>query len=363
MKLNDSASFFPERGNTSASGAKPLVSIVVPAYNEAEIIEKNLTVLCRYMETLEDRYQWEIVVIDDGSSDDTGVLAEGFAKKRDNILVLHHVVNSRLGQALRSAFKYCKGDYVITLDVDLSYSPEHIEKMLEQIIQTGAEVVLASPYMEGGKVLNVPWTRRKLSIWANRFLSLTAAGSRLSTLTGMVRCYEGEFLRSLHLKAMDTEINAEIIYKAKLLRARIVEIPARLDWGLQKTGAPRRRSSMKIVKGIMSYLLSGFFFKPFMFFIIPGFFLMLVSLYPFMWVIIHTLHTYQILPPAMTSFDIRLSAAVAGAFRESPHSFLIGSITLMLGIQLVSLGVLAMQSKRYFEELFNLGTTLYGRQL
>jgi len=341
---------------------KPLVSIVVPAYNESAIIDKNLKTLCNYMESLDDRYRWELIVVNDGSSDDTGILAEDFAKARDNVRVLHHVINSRLGQALRTAFKYCKGDFVVTLDIDLSYSTKHIEKMLDKIIQAKAQIVIASPYMEGGKVLNVPWTRRKLSILANRFLSLTAKGGELSTLTGMVRCYEGTFLSSLDLKSMDTEINAEIIYKAMMLRARIVEVPATLDWGSQKSGTPRRKSSMKIVKGILSYLLSGFFFKPFMFFIVPGLILALASIYPFVWVIIHTIDNYQALPASVTSFDIRLSAAVANAFKQSPHSFIIGSIAIMLGIQLFSLGILALQSKRYFEELFHLGTTIYSRK-
>lgn len=339
---------------------KPFISVVVPGYNEASILEKNLNLLCHYMESLNDRYRWELIFVDDGSTDETGTLAEAFAKTRENVLVLHHVVNSRLGQALRTAFKYCGGDYIVTMDVDLSYSPEHIERMLDKIRETKAKIVLASPYMEGGSVSNVPWMRRKLSVWANRFLSITAKGGNLSTLTGMVRAYEGEFLRTLNLKAMDTEINAEIIYKAMLLRARIVEIPAHLDWGFQKSEGIKRRSSMKIVKSVISYLVSGFFFRPFMFFIVPGMFLMLISLYPFIWILIHTITNYQTLPPSMTSFDIRLSSAVANAFRQSPHSFIIGSVTLMLGIQLFSLGVLALQSKRYFEELFNLGTTIYG---
>ena len=57
---------------------------------------------------------------------------------------------------------------------------------------------------------------------------------RLTTITGMVRTYDQEFLSRLILKAMDVTINSEIIYKAMILRARIVEIPAQLDWGTQK---------------------------------------------------------------------------------------------------------------------------------
>ncbi|UCC41487.1 MAG: glycosyltransferase family 2 protein [Candidatus Aminicenantes bacterium] len=108
---------------------KPLVSIVVPAYNEEEIIEKNLTALCEYMKSLEGEYVWELIIINDGSTDTTGDLAETFAQNKNNAYVLHHMYNFRLGQALRYAFSNTQGDFVVVIDMDLSYSPGHIGKM------------------------------------------------------------------------------------------------------------------------------------------------------------------------------------------------------------------------------------------
>ena len=83
---------------------KPLISLVVPAYNEAAIVEKNLSALCNYMESVESNYRWEMIVVNDGSSDETGKLAEAFAETRNNIQILHHPRNFGLGRALRSAF-------------------------------------------------------------------------------------------------------------------------------------------------------------------------------------------------------------------------------------------------------------------
>lgn len=337
---------------------KPLVSIVVPVYNEAVILHNNLLKICNYMKTIEDNYRWEMIVVNDGSSDNTGKIAEDFACTRDNVRVLHHLINFNLGQALRFAFGHCRSDYIVTMDADLSYSPDHIGKLLSKIRETHAKMVIASPYMEGGKVSNVPWLRRTLSIWANRFLSLTAKGN-LSTLTSMVRAYDRQFVDSLSLKAMDMSINAEIIYKAMLLNAHIVEIPAHLDWGPQKAADIGRVSSLKIKRGIIGYLLSGFMFRPFMFFILPGFLLMLLSVYPFFWIFFHTINQLQNVPPEVHSLTSRLSGAVALAFQLSPHSFIVGGVTLVLAIQLISLGIMALQSKRYFEEVFFLGTALY----
>ncbi len=349
----------PAESAAQDKSSKPFVSVVVPGYNEAAILVRNLGRICEYMDTLADRYAWELIFVNDGSTDGTGELAEEFAKKRDNVFVLHHFTNFRLGQALRYAFNNCRGDYIVTLDVDLSYSPDHIARLLDTMRETRARIVLASPYMKEGKVSNVPWFRKMLSRWANRYLSFAAPGN-LSTLTGMVRAYDARFLKTLNLKSLDTEINEEIILKAQMLGGRILEIPAHLDWGLQKKGTGRV-SSMKVAKKIAATLFSGFMFRPFLIFVIPGLLSLLISLYPIAWAFKHTLDYYGRVTAAYPdlAFGHAFSEAVAEAFRLSPHSFLVGGFALIFALQLLSLGILAMQSKRYFEEVFHLGTSIY----
>lgn len=343
---------------------RPLVSIVAPGFNESAIVEKNLGLLCDYMETIENDYQWELIFINDGSTDDTGQIAEDFAKQKDNVHILHHPYNFRLGQALRCAFSNCSGDYVVVMDLDLSYAPAHIGKMLKKIIESRAKIVIASPYMNGGKVSNVPWLRKKLSVWANRFLSLVLTkdtfSDRLTTLTGMVRTYDNRLLSRLVLRAMDVDIHTEIIYKAMILRARIVEIPAYLDWGPLRDFGKKRSSSMRMVKSIISNLLSGFILRPFMFFIMPGMALLLLALYPLIWICIHTYIHYQNIAVSVTNIDYKFSSAVGTVFDHSPHAFIVGGFALLAGIQLVGLGMQALQSKRYFEELFFQGSQTYS---
>lgn len=334
---------------------RPLVSVIVPAYNEAEIITDSLTKLAEYTDSLGDRYRWEILVVNDGSTDSTGELAEAFAVTHPQVRVLQHRVNFQLGQALRYAFNSCGGDYVVVIDCDLSYAPEHIGRLLYTIQDTRARIVIASPYLEGGQTTNVPLFRRLASRWANRLLALTATGD-LSTITGMVRVYDGPFLRTLDLKAIDSEINTEIVYKAQILRARIVEIPAHLDWSFQTTGGKRRRANLRLSRSTAASLFSAFIFRPFVFFVLPGLILLGVSLYTFGWVVWHIVNVYG----AKSSFgNYGFTGAVQNAYQEAPHTFLIAGITLVLSIQLISLGIIAAQSKRYFEELFHLGTSIY----
>jgi glycosyltransferase involved in cell wall biosynthesis len=308
------------------------------------------------MESLENQYRWEMIIIDDGSTDQTSELAQAFADGLENVHVLRHITNFGLGQAFRFAFNNCKGDYVLTLDTDLSYAPEHIEALLVKIRETNAKIVIASPYMKGGKISNVPWLRKTLSVWANRFLSLSAEG-HLSTLTSMVRVYDARFLRSLSLKSMGMDIIPEIIYKGMILGARIEEIPAHLDWSSFKAAATARRSSMKVFRHILSTVFSGFLFRPFMFFVIPGLTVLLFSGYVNAWMVSHFIDQYEALAQYSDVFT-RASAAVGAAYAQSPHTFVIGLLSLMLAIQLISLGILSLQSKSYFEEIFHLASTI-----
>ena len=336
---------------------RPMVSLVVPAYNEAAIVVQNLQRLCAYMSRLESTYRWEIVVINDGSTDATGDLVDMFAQQNPNVRAFHHITNFGLGQAFKFAFNRCRGEFILTLDADLSYSPDHIEQLLSKIAQTRAKIVVASPYMEGGKISDVPWLRRVFSVGANRFLARAANGD-LSTLTSMVRVYDARFLRSLNLRAQGMEVMPEIIYKARLLGARIEEIPAHLDWSELRVRANTRQSSMRLWRHTVSIILSGFLFRPVMFFILPGLAMLLFALYVNGWMIAHFISQFQ----ALTQYPVffaRASAAVGAAYAASPHTFIIGISALMLGIQLVGLGILALQNKNYFEEIFHLASTIY----
>ena len=87
----------------------------------------------------------------------------------------------------------------------------------------------------------------------------------------MVRAYEREFMQYLNLKASDYAINPEIIYKALILRARVVEIPAHLDWKLQNEVGKKRISNLRVLHGIISGFMSGFIFRPYFYFILFGF--------------------------------------------------------------------------------------------
>ena len=93
---------------------QPMVSVVIPAYNEGSHIEQTINSVATYLSTIEDRYRWEVIVVDDGSTDDTLAIAEAAATGNPAILVAPHPANFNLGQALRYGFSVARGDYIVT---------------------------------------------------------------------------------------------------------------------------------------------------------------------------------------------------------------------------------------------------------
>jgi glycosyltransferase involved in cell wall biosynthesis len=330
----------------------PFISIIAPCYNEEAILENNIKKIVDYLESKSHKYTWEILIIDDGSQDKTGLIADQLAKSYDCLRVIHHPINLNLGRALQTGFRHSKGDIIIVLDIDLSYAVEYIEKMADKLIETYSDIVIASPYMRGGQVTAVPFLRKIMSLWVNKFMRL-AAQDKYYTYTGMVRAYKRSFVQNLNLKTKDYEVNPEILYKAMILRSRIVEIPANLDWTEQNKYAGKRTSSIRIIRGFFSGIMSAFIFRPYIFFLALGTFLMILSMYELIWLLYDTLATLSKSHTPENSFSLSLALQ----FRKNPQSFIIGGITFIAAIQVLSLGFLSLQSKRYFEELFHLGSS------
>jgi len=339
------------------SESKIFISIIIPCYNEEPIINECLTTINNYLiENLSPKHTWELIVVNDGSKDKSGELAEEFAKNHDHVRVIHHFVNMNLGVAMKTGFANAKGEYSIVYDLDMSYSPDHILKLIETIIKENADIVLASPYMKGGKTTGVPFNRKIMSICSNKYLAISSR-KKISTFSGMVRAYKSSFIKTLSLKASTFEINTEIIFKAQILRARIIEIPAHLDWTFQNQFKKKRFSGIRIRSGIFDSMVSGFIFRPYMFLIIPGIVLLLLSLYVIAWIMINTYHIYPTIVVTDPIFiDDKFSIAISEVFKKSPHSFLVGGITLIVALQFLGFGFLSLQSKRYFDETFFLGS-------
>ena len=132
--------------------------------------------------------------------------------------------------------------------------------------------------MIGGQTTAIPWRRAVMSKQINRILATTSQYD-IRTVTGMVRAYQGPFIRGLSLKSMGPEINTEILYKAQVLRARVAEVPAHLDWSDQAERMAKRKVSLGVSLTSRLLVFASFLFRPIWFFLVPGLLLLAISLW------------------------------------------------------------------------------------
>lgn len=295
-------------------------TIVLPAYNEEFVIGKAISALDALCMEQTER-EWEIIVVDDGSTDGTSAaVAEAASTGTTLVRALRHPRNRRLGGALRTGLLASRGDIVLTVDSDLSYSVATVKRLIAEFDATGADIVVASPYMPGGQTREVPAALEFRSRAANKWLRLTSLDD-IHTLTGMVRAYRGDFIRSMSIKAVDVDINAEIIYKAQVLRASIVEIPAVLDWSHLRTRAGRSRLLAKRARtNTVKQVINGYLWRPFLFPLVAGLFCLAGA----------------------------VVASVVGGLSLTGIALAGWSVGIILVFQMLS----TLQAKRYFEELY-----------
>jgi len=206
--------------------AMPDLTIIAPIYNEAENVARTVDLVAEAMAGFDGT--WELIVVDDGSTDDSRARAEELAAERPWLRVEGYTPNAGRGRALRTGFEAARGDFVVTVDFDLSYEASHIRRLYDALQGDDApDIVLASAYMPGGTIENVPWKRLLASRGGNILLRL-AWPERVCTSTCIVRGYRRSALERLALTCDRKEIHLEILSQAFDRGLRVREIPGHL---------------------------------------------------------------------------------------------------------------------------------------
>ncbi len=219
-----------------------MLSVIIPCFNERPNIERFGEELLPPLQAL--GLPYEVVAVDDGSSDGTSEALRELSERLP-LRLIRHPENLGLGAALRTGFAKAQGDWIVTLDADLSFHPSQIQALLEKQRQAGADLVSGSPFLRPPGGSGVPWTRRLPSLLVNAFYR-GFLDPRLTAYTPIFRLYRAASLKALPLKSTGFEINAEIAARFVLARHKTAEAPVVL--GPRLAGRSKLRRVRELVR-------------------------------------------------------------------------------------------------------------------
>jgi dolichol-phosphate mannosyltransferase len=197
------------------------VLVVVPTYNEAENI--------RSIATAVRSHGYRLLVVDDGSPDGTGDIADELAGTDSAIAVLHRTVKQGLGPAYAAGFAWgleSGADVICEMDADFSHDPQDLPRLVGAIAD-GADLAIGSRYVAGGGVENWPWHRRLLSRGGNLYARFML-GTTTRDMTAGYRAFRAAALQKLDYAACEASgygFQVEMAWNAETAGLDVREVP------------------------------------------------------------------------------------------------------------------------------------------
>ncbi|MDP3724279.1 MAG: glycosyltransferase family 2 protein [bacterium] len=203
---------------------KPKLSLVIPCYNEAARFGTNIEDLFMYLQ--KQRYSFEVIFVDDGSTDATLKKLREYAEKYENVRIIEHVQNEGKGEAVRSGVLASTGEAIVFLDADMSTPIETLEQCWP-VFKKGGEVIIGSRRHPDSIIKTPqPWLRVTLGHGFTRLTNLLL-GLHVSDVTCGLKMLEARTGKTLFrlLKRGDWSFDAEMLFLARKRRMKIVEVP------------------------------------------------------------------------------------------------------------------------------------------
>jgi len=224
------------------------VTIVVPVFNEALNVAFLRATLRRLRERLADRYRIEVIVVDDGSTDETVARVRELFAGVPDFTLLEHGHNRGIAGAMMTGIRAAASELVCTIDCDCSYDPDILEHMLPMALD--ADLVTASPYHPEGRALNVPRWRLALSQNLSRAYR-QLVGAELHTFTSCCRVHRKSVFAPMALEHEDFLGVAEMLLRAGLDGRRVVEFPATLE---SRLFGQSKMQTARVIRGHLGLL-------------------------------------------------------------------------------------------------------------
>jgi dolichol-phosphate mannosyltransferase len=202
--------------------------LILPTYNEAENIEAIVHAAADALARAPcDGFR--VLVVDDGSPDGTGQIADRLAAEQPWMRVLHRTAKQGIGPAYLAGFRHALDNgaaFVLEMDSDFSHDPADLTRLLAAIAD-GADLALGSRYVPGGGVTDWGLVRRLISEGGSTYARLVL-GLRVRDLTGGFKCFRREVLQAIHFDSVRSQgyaFQVELTYRAVRAGFHVVEVP------------------------------------------------------------------------------------------------------------------------------------------
>lgn len=234
--------------------------VVIPTFNELE----NLPLIVDRLRRA--RPDVHVLVVDDGSPDGTGELADQLAAEDpERLHVMHRTAKAGLGAAYLAGFAWGLSQHytvLVEMDADGSHAPEQLYRLLDAI-DAGADLAIGSRYVDGGTVRNWPWRRLALSRTANTYSRLLL-GVGIHDITAGYRAYRREVLQKIDLGAVDSKgycFQIDLTWRTINAGFTVVEVPITFterELGVSKmSGSNIREAMVKVARWGIGGRLGG----------------------------------------------------------------------------------------------------------
>jgi len=200
------------------------ISVVIPAYNEETRILSTLEKVHSYCT---DRFgEFEIIIVDDGSSDDTSALVTFLSGHRENVSLIRYAQNAGKGFAVKKGVLSSRGDLILICDADLSTPIEEIEKLLP-FVDNDYDIAIGSRGLRDSRIVErQPWYRERMGKTFNFFVRMLAIRGIKDTQCGF-KLFKGDRARALFSKSRINgfSFDVEVLYLARRAGYKINEVP------------------------------------------------------------------------------------------------------------------------------------------
>jgi dolichol-phosphate mannosyltransferase len=202
--------------------------LILPTYNEAENIEAIVLAAGKVLAVAAPE-GFRVLVVDDGSPDGTGLIADRLAREHDWVEVLHRSEKNGIGPAYLAGFRHALDSgagYVMEMDSDFSHDPADLARLLDAV-HGGAALALGSRYVPGGGVTDWGLLRRFVSEGGSTY-ARWVLGLRVKDLTGGFKCFRREVLEAIHFDGVRSQgyaFQVELTYRAVRAGFHVVEVP------------------------------------------------------------------------------------------------------------------------------------------